>query len=136
MHGLARLSLLLALLGACEPSGARSVAPDYGDAQPTVAQAATSSRPMMIAFSRDFCLPCQVMAPEVAELRRLHAADVDIVEGNIDRERHQPLALFFRVKSVPTQIFVEASGAIVEGHEGLATQTEMVARLKRHGWVR
>ena len=90
---------------------------------------------MMIEFTRDYCLPCQVMAPWVAELQREHAADLDVVEVNIDREKNERFALFFAIQSVPTQVFVDASGNISSRHEGVASKEEMKRSLRRLGWI-
>jgi thioredoxin-like negative regulator of GroEL len=90
---------------------------------------------MMIDFTRDFCLPCQIMEPSVAALRREHAGTVDILEVNVDREGNERFGLFFVVDSVPTQVFVEASGRIAARHEGIATQAEMHRTFQSLGWI-
>lgn len=138
-----RILLLLALSTSCDggPNAARpadeagsALATSPGSVDSTVLPRA-SSRPMMIEFTRDYCLPCQVMAPWVAELQREHAADLDVVEVNIDREKNERFALFFAIQSVPTQVFVDASGNISSRHEGVASKEEMKRSLRRLGWI-
>ncbi len=89
----------------------------------------------MIDFTRDYCLPCQIMAPWVDELRTEYEGSVDVVEVNIDRGGNQRFALFFSIESVPTQVFVDASGHVEARHEGVASKDEMNATLSRLGWV-
>jgi thioredoxin 1 len=132
------LLLLAAALGCNEealrpaPPGPASTTP----ASPIATQEALPPRPMMIDFTRDFCLPCQVMAPWVAELRSAHAASLDVVEVNLDRQSSDKLALFFQVESVPTQVYLDASGRVLEIHAGTATREEMERSFRIWGWVR
>lgn len=100
-----------------------------------MAQAAGDARPLMIEFSRDYCLACQVMAPSIDELRREHAATLDVVELNIDREKNERVARFFVVDSVPAQVFVDASGRISSRHVGVASKDELRKTLKGLGWI-
>ncbi len=133
-----RLMLLVVALG-CNEEALR--APQAGPASTTPASSvatheALPPRPMMIDFTKDFCLPCQVMAPWVAELRSAHAASLDVVEVNLDRQSSEKLALFFQVESVPTQVYLDASGRVLEIHAGAATREEMERSFRRWGWVR
>jgi len=138
-----RVLLFLALLSACDPntpSGSDAVPgtlspPESASVAPSAPAVPESSRPMMIDFTRDFCLPCQVMAPAVAELRQQHAGLVDVVEVNVDREKNERCALFFVVESVPTQVFVDASGRVVARHGGIATKEEMTRTLRELQWI-
>jgi len=75
------------------------------------------------------------MAPWVTELEREHADEVDVVEVNIDREKNERFALFFAIKSVPTQVFVDPSGHVAARHEGVASKEEMRRSLRRLGWI-
>jgi len=90
---------------------------------------------MMVGFTRDFCLPCQVMKPWIIQLRREHTQTVDVVVVNIDRKKNQRLALHFGIKSVPTQIFVSAAGRIEARSEGVASKEDMTSSLRRLGWI-
>jgi thioredoxin 1 len=133
-----RLLLLVALLG-CNEEALRAPAAGPASttpASPIATQEALPPRPMMIDFTKDFCLPCQVMAPWVAELRSAHAASIDVVEVNLDRQSSDKLALFFQVESVPTQVYLDASGRVVEIHAGTATREEMERSFRSWGWVR
>ncbi len=90
---------------------------------------------MMIEFTRDFCLPCQIIAPAIAELRQVHAAQIDVVQVNLDRAEHERHALFFRVETVPTLVFVDPSGRILARQEGVTTKDEMERTFASLGWV-
>lgn len=100
-----------------------------GDARPE-----TAARPMMIVFSRDYCAACRVMDPWVDALAQ-EVLPVDVVHVNVDRMVHAHLGRFFQVMAVPAIAFVDAGGAILERREGLTTKPQMLATMRRLGWV-
>jgi thiol-disulfide isomerase/thioredoxin len=89
---------------------------------------------MMIVFSRDYCTPCRVMKPWVTEVAEEHTA-IDVVSVNIDRRKYEHFGRFFQVSAVPTLVFADADGRVSARREGLATEQQMTATLRRLGWV-
>lgn len=92
-------------------------------------------RPVVIDFTRDHCLPCEIMAPWVGELRKELDGKVDVTEMNIDRPGNKELGLFFKVGSIPTQVYIDAAGKEVSRHVGLATKPQMTATMRKHGFI-
>ena len=90
-------------------------------------------RPALIEFSRDTCIPCQLMRPWVEELRTRHAGDVAVIEVNIDRPENDQLGQFFKVAAVPLQVYLDAQGREVSRNTGLATLAQMEGELSRLG---
>jgi len=107
---------------------------DATDAGP-VASPLPTGKPILIDFTRDHCLPCQIMAPWVDELRKKHADRVAVVEINIDRPENKSIGRFFKARSIPTQVYIDAQGREVARHVGLATKPQMERVLKRHGFL-
>lgn len=139
--------LLIAVLAAagCRDRGAQSAPPkpeaartaeSASDAGPRpIAIARGSGRPLVLVFTRDHCLPCELMAPWVQELARRHAGRVDFLTVNLDREENRELQGFFRVSGVPLQVFIDGRGREVDRHSGLATLEELGALLARRGFT-
>lgn len=119
-----------ALTGACSKEPTPAPAPSATTAAP-IATAPSSPRPLVVHFTRDFCLPCQEMKPTIDALRRETRGAVDVAVVNVDRPASRPLAAELAITSVPTQIYVDAEGAVVARHEGLATAEEMRAEVTR-----
>jgi len=117
-------------------SSASSAAPSATEQQPGSQASRATARPMMIGFTRDYCLPCQVMKPWIAQLRREHVQWLDVVVINVDRTKNQRFAPLLGTRSVPTQLFIAPSGRIETRHEGVATLEEMKATFRRLGWTR
>jgi thioredoxin 1 len=84
-----------------------------------------SGRPMLLDFTRDNCLPCRIMDPWIREIRKKYSGRAEVVEINIDRPENETLEKFFKIRSVPAQIYLDAAGRQRLRHDGLATLKEM-----------
>jgi thioredoxin 1 len=117
-----------------EPSVAETDRPDAGAPAPLpVLQLA---RPMLVDITREDCLPCKLMAPWLIELRARHAGAIEVLEVSLDRPENRELALFFKARSVPTQVYVDAGGREVGRDVGLATLPQMESRLEKLGFLK
>ena len=65
-------------------------------------------RPALIDFYASWCGPCKSLAPILDELAHEYAGKIDIYKVNVDNERE--LASLFRIRSVPTLVFVPMHG--------------------------
>jgi thiol-disulfide isomerase/thioredoxin len=92
-------------------------------------------KPALLDFTRDHCLPCEIMAPWVKELRIAYGDRVEIAEINIDRPENKPLGRYFKARSIPTQVYLDAEGRELSRNVGLATKDQMERTLKRHGFL-
>lgn len=93
-------------------------------------------KPILIQFSRDFCLPCHKMKPDVDAIRARFSDVVDVVIINVDRFDLQYLAAYFIVGTVPSQRYIDASGKVVLSHEGAVTARQIERNFETLGWVR
>lgn len=119
-----------------EPAAVAAAPVDSPDAAPVDdGVEAEPKLPMLLEFTRDHCLPCKLMAPWTAELREKYAGRVLIREINIDRPENRDLGAFFKARSIPTQVYVDAEGREVGRHVGLATRAQMERSLARYGFT-
>ncbi len=65
-------------------------------------------KPALIDFYAPWCGPCKSLSPVLDELAKEYSGKVDIYKVNVDDE--QELASFFRIRSVPTLLFVPMEG--------------------------
>jgi thioredoxin 1 len=66
------------------------------------------SKPCLIDFYADWCMPCKMVAPILEELQKEYEGKIDIYKVNT--EQQQELAGLFGVRSIPSLLFVPMSG--------------------------
>lgn len=80
----------------------------------------------LLKFYADWCLPCKQMAPILEEANQV--LDYDILE--VDIELDPELSEEYAVRSVPTFILVDNTGAILKRFTGKATKDQLIESLK------
>lgn len=68
------------------------------------------SRPALIDFYAGWCGPCKMLAPVLEEVSDEYAGRVDIYK--VDVEQEEELAALFRVRSIPTLVYIPMNGQI------------------------
>ena len=65
-------------------------------------------RPALIDFYASWCGPCQRLAPIIDELAAEYEGKVDIYKVDVDSE--EELARLFKVRSIPTLVYIPTEG--------------------------
>ena len=65
-------------------------------------------KPALIDFYASWCGPCKALSPVLDDLAKEFAGKVDIYKVNVDNEKE--LTSLFRIRSVPTLVFVPMKG--------------------------
>jgi len=66
------------------------------------------SKPCIIDFYADWCKPCKMIAPILADLAKQYEGKIDVYKINTDQERE--LAQAFNIRSIPTILFCPVDG--------------------------
>ncbi len=74
-------------------------------------EALESDIPVLVDFYADWCGPCKMVAPIVAELAEEYAGKFKIGKVNVDQE--PGVAEKYRVMSIPTLLFIK-NGEVVD----------------------
>jgi thioredoxin len=87
------------------------------------------SRPCVVDFHADWCQPCKLLSPVLDELLEEYRGQLDIYGVNIGDEPE--LATVFRIRSIPTMLFVPVRGnpRVIVGVVPKATIQEAIARV-------
>ena len=80
-------------------------------------------RPALIDFFASWCGPCQRLSPIIDELADEYAGKVDIYKVNVDDE--ETLAQIFKVRSIPTLVYIPKSGDVPTAQAGGKTKAEL-----------
>jgi thioredoxin 1 len=103
---------------------------------PPKEKTAKATLPRMLDLGRNQCLPCKMMAPVLAELKREYAGIIDIEYINIAENPDVMQKLGLPVRAVPFQIFYDASGKIVKRNYGYMSKEEILQAFKTLGFDR
>ncbi|NVO19346.1 MAG: thioredoxin [Bacteroidetes bacterium] len=66
------------------------------------------TKPCIVDFYADWCRPCKMIAPYMAELASTYKDQIVVYKINIDEERE--IAQFFGIQSIPTVLFCPMKG--------------------------
>lgn len=71
-----------------------------------------SGKPVVVDFWAEWCGPCRMIAPVVEELAQKYQDD--IVFGKLDVSDHLETSSAFSVSSIPTLLFFDGNGQLVD----------------------
>jgi len=87
--------------------------------------------PQMIELGSKTCVPCQMMQPILAELRKEYKGQLEVPFWDI--YEHPDKAKAYHIRVIPTQVFVGADGKEFFRHEGFFPKEDILAKFKEHG---
>lgn len=115
------LSLLLLWILVAHPAQVRAAESESADQVPVKGMVT------MVDLGADNCLPCRMMTPIIAELKKTYKGKAAIVF--IDVYRDPTAAKKFKAMIIPTQIFFDRQGKEVNRNEGFMEKAEIIKLL-------
>ena len=133
------LKLVSAFVCAASTAALLASAADYGspptwrhEFQAAEADAKRLNRPLLVHFHAKWCGPCQVMNREVLSdpsvLRQLDAA---VVAVKVDSDERPDLVQRFGIQSLPTDIFLDPSGFVLDRSSGMTDRERYLSLIAR-----
>ena len=92
------------------------------------AEVKKSTLPVMVDFYADWCGPCKMMAPLVAQLAEEYSGKCKI--GKCNTDDNPKAAGEFRVMSIPTFLFFKG-GKVVDTVMGAVNKTVLEEKIKQ-----
>jgi thioredoxin 1 len=87
--------------------------------------------PQLIELGSKTCVPCKMMAPILDELRRDFSGRLEVIFYDIYERRD--MAEAYRIRVIPTQVFLDVEGKEFFRHQGFYPKDEVLARFREHG---
>jgi thiol-disulfide isomerase/thioredoxin len=79
------------------------------------------------------CIPCKMMQPVMREIETEYTGQVNVVFHDVWTEEGAPYAKEFKIRVIPTQVFLDAQGVEFFRHEGFFPKEQLVKVLKSKG---
>ena len=88
-----------------------------------------SSVPVLLDFWAEWCGPCQMLGPVVAEIAQEYEGKLKVGKVNVDEQ--QQLAAAFRVESIPLVVIMK-DGKVADHSIGYRPKEEIKAMVDRN----
>lgn len=111
-------------------SGFISYANEAGMLAPTPYSQIPVTKAKMIEFGATSCRSCQIMDRLLYDLKK-EKPSLPLYFVNVMKERD--VAIQFKIRMIPTQIFFDNNGKVVFSHIGLLSRDELIKKLKEYG---
>ena len=89
--------------------------------------------PQMIELGSKTCVPCQMMQPILEELRKEYKGQLEVPFWDV--YEHPDKAKAYKIRVIPTQVFIGADGKEFFRHEGFFPKADILAKFKEYGII-
>ncbi|MFH2095207.1 MAG: thioredoxin family protein [Bacteroidota bacterium] len=79
------------------------------------------------------CIPCKMMQPIMEEIEEEYVGQVKILFYDVWTQEGRPYAREYRIRVIPTQVFLDKDGNEYFRHEGYFPKDELIKVLKMKG---
>ena len=79
------------------------------------------------------CIPCKMMQPIMKDIEKDYAGQVKVVFHDVWTPEGEPFARTYKIRVIPTQVFLDKEGKEYFRHEGFFPKEELVKILKQKG---
>jgi thioredoxin 1 len=90
---------------------------------------ASKTQPVMVDFWAEWCRPCHMLAPTVAEIAHDYAGKLKVMKLNVDEAMNA--AGRYNIRGIPT-LLVFKNGQVVEQIVGAVPKDQITKALARH----
>lgn len=113
------------------PAESKPVSPPVAASGSAEVPAARQKLPKLVDLGAGKCIPCKLMAPILAELKRDYADrfSTEFVDVWENPDAGKP----YNIQIIPTQVFFDAEGKELFRHEGFFGKEDMLAKWKELG---
>ncbi len=86
-----------------------------------------------LEFGSTTCIPCKQMVPIMKAIEEEYSDKVLVKFIDVRKEINKQLSREYKIRAIPTQVFLDASGKEVSRHQGFFPKEEIVKVLEELG---
>jgi thioredoxin 1 len=90
---------------------------------------ASKTQPVMVDFWADWCRPCHMLSPTVAEIAKDYSGKLKVVKMNVDENINTPGK--YNIRGIPT-LLIFKGGDVAEQIVGAVPKDQITKALGRH----
>ena len=79
------------------------------------------------------CIPCRMMQPVMRSIGQKYGSQVKVVFHDVWTDGGRPAASEYKIRVIPTQVFLDAAGKEFFRHEGFYPEAEIDKLLQKQG---
>jgi thioredoxin 1 len=79
------------------------------------------------------CIPCKAMQPVMKSVEKKYGGQIKIVFYDVWKNDQKQYASQYKIKLIPTQVFLDDKGKEIKRHEGFFAEAEIDKFLKSKG---
>ncbi|MFC1501603.1 thioredoxin family protein [Elusimicrobiota bacterium] len=79
------------------------------------------------------CIPCKAMQPIMDEVEKEYGDQVEVIFYDVWTEKGEPYAKKYKIRAIPTQVFLDKNGEEYFRHMGFFPKKEIIKVLKEQG---
>jgi thioredoxin 1 len=87
--------------------------------------------PKLLDLGSDKCVPCKMMIPVLDDLKKDYKGQLEV--QFIDVWKDKKASETYKVKSIPTQVFFDATGKEIDRHVGYIAKDDIIKTFEKHG---
>ncbi len=128
--------IIIILFTNCTQNNAKNKNPDKSNVKSDstlVKENTESIKVTFIELGSVKCIPCKMMQPIMDEIEKEYAGQVKVVFHDVWTSEGRPYAERYRIRAIPTQIFLDKDGKEYSRHTGFFPKDELIEVLKKQG---
>jgi thioredoxin 1 len=79
------------------------------------------------------CIPCKMMQPVMKEIEKEYGDQVTVVFHDVWTDAGKPFSAQYKIRVIPTQVFLDRNGKEYFRHEGFFPKEDLVKVLQQQG---
>jgi thioredoxin 1 len=79
------------------------------------------------------CIPCKMMQPIMKDIETDYAGQVKVVFHDVWTPEGEPFAASYKIRVIPTQVFLDKDGKEYFRHQGFFPKDELIKVLQQKG---
>ena len=103
------------------------------EAQKSPTQEQSGMKVTFVELGSVNCIPCRMMQPIMKEIEEEYKEQVKVVFHDVWTQEGNPYAAKYKIRVIPTQVFLDKDGKEYFRHEGFFPKDQLVEILKKQG---